>query len=84
MTISECNDIHLLGKGSRANTETSGIPNTPLKKNYVQHNMRWAEHVTRIGERYIQSFDGKPAGKGPLGRPMRRWEDDIKMDLKEK
>ena len=26
---------------------------------------------------------GKPEGKGPLGRPKRRWEDNIKMDLKE-
>jgi hypothetical protein len=26
---------------------------------------------------------GKPEGKGPLGRPRRRWEDNIKVDLKE-
>ena len=26
---------------------------------------------------------GKPEGKRPLGRPRRRWEDDIKMDLSE-
>jgi hypothetical protein len=26
---------------------------------------------------------GNPEGKGPLGRPRRRWEDNIKMDLKE-
>jgi hypothetical protein len=26
---------------------------------------------------------GKPEGKGPLGRPRRRWEDNIQMDLKE-
>ena len=26
---------------------------------------------------------GKPEGKGPLGRPTRRWEDNIKMDLQE-
>ena len=26
---------------------------------------------------------GKPEGKGPLGRPRRRWEDNIKMDLEE-
>jgi hypothetical protein len=28
-------------------------------------------------------FVGKPEGKRPLGRPRRRWEDDIKMDLQE-
>jgi hypothetical protein len=26
---------------------------------------------------------GRPEGKGPLGRPRRRWEDNIKMDLRE-
>ena len=26
---------------------------------------------------------GKPGGKRPLGRPRRRWEDNIKMDLQE-
>jgi len=26
---------------------------------------------------------GKPEGKRPMGRPRRRWEDDIKMDLQE-
>ena len=31
------------------------------------------------GERHI----GKPEGKKPLGRPRRRWEDNIKMDLQE-
>jgi len=28
-------------------------------------------------------FEGKPEGKGPLGRPRRRWEDDIKTDFQE-
>ena len=47
--------------------------------------MRWAKNVTRMGERrgvYRVSV-GKPEGKRPLGRPRRRWEDNIKMDLKE-
>jgi hypothetical protein len=30
----------------------------------------------------IQGFGGKPEGKRPLGRPGRRWEDNIKMDLR--
>jgi len=34
--------------------------------------MRWAGHVTRMGE-----------GKSPLVRPRRRWVDNIRMDLKE-
>jgi hypothetical protein len=46
--------------------------------------MRWAGPVARIGEgRVVQGFGGKPEGKSPLGRPRRRWEDNIKMDLQE-
>jgi hypothetical protein len=47
--------------------------------------MKWAVHVARVGERrdvYRVSM-GKPEGKRPLGRPRRRWEDNIKMDLQE-
>ena len=47
--------------------------------------MRWAEHVARMGERrgIYRVLVGKPEGKRPLGRPRRRWEDNIKMDLRE-
>ena len=34
-------------------------------------------------ERHMQGLVGKPEGKGPLGRPRHRWEDNIKMDLQE-
>ena len=34
-------------------------------------------------ERCAQGLVGKPEGKRPLGRPGRRWEDNIKMDLQE-
>ena len=45
--------------------------------------MRWAGHVVRMGERrgVHRVLVGKPEGKRPLGRPRRRWEDNIKMDL---
>ena len=33
------------------------------------------------GERCAEVLVGKPEGKRPLGRPRRRWEDNIKMDL---
>jgi hypothetical protein len=47
--------------------------------------MRWAGHVARMGEErnMYRVFIGKPEGKGPLGRPRRRWEDGIRMDLRE-
>jgi hypothetical protein len=34
-------------------------------------------------ERCIYGFVGKPELRGPLGRPRRRWEDNIKMDLRD-
>jgi hypothetical protein len=42
--------------------------------------MRWAGHVAGRGENRsaYRIFVGKPEGKRPLGRPRRRWEDDIK------
>jgi len=47
--------------------------------------IRWAEHVARKGDRRgaYRILAGKPYGKRPLGRPMRRWEDNIKMDPQE-
>ena len=47
--------------------------------------MRWAGHVARMGEGsgVHRVLVGKPEGKRPLGRPRRRWEDNIKMDLQE-
>ena len=47
--------------------------------------MRWAGHVARVGEvkGVHRVLVGKPEGKRPLGRPRRRWEDNIKMDLQE-
>jgi hypothetical protein len=47
--------------------------------------MGWAGHVARIakGRDVYRVLIGTPEGKRPLGRPGRRWEDNIKMDLKE-
>ena len=47
--------------------------------------MRWSGHVARMGEgRGVYRFSvGKPERKKPLGRPRRRWEGNIKMDLQE-
>jgi hypothetical protein len=47
--------------------------------------MRWAAHVACMGEGrgVYRVFVGRPEGKRPLGRPRRRWEDNIKMDLRE-
>ena len=47
--------------------------------------MRWAGHVARMGEERgaCRVLVGKPEGKRPLGRPRRRWVDNITMDLQE-
>jgi hypothetical protein len=46
--------------------------------------LRWAGHVARMGERRsaYRALVGKPEGRRPLGRHRRRWEDNIKMDLR--
>ena len=47
--------------------------------------MRWAGHVVGMGEGrgIYRVLVGKPEGKRPLGRPRRRWKNNIKMDLQE-
>jgi hypothetical protein len=47
--------------------------------------MRWAGHVARMGEgrSVYRVLVGRSKGKRPLGRPRRRWQNNIKMDLKE-
>jgi hypothetical protein len=44
--------------------------------------MRWAGHVARMGEKMNvhRLLVGKLEGQKPLGRPIRRWIDNIKMD----
>jgi len=47
--------------------------------------MRWTGHVAHMGDRrgIFGVLVGKPEGKRPLGRPRHRWEDNIKIDLRE-
>ena len=47
--------------------------------------MRWAGHVARMGDRIVvfRVLVGKPEGKRPLGKPRRRWDDNIKIDIQE-
>ncbi|KAJ4429461.1 hypothetical protein ANN_21630 [Periplaneta americana] len=54
-------------------------------RNIKSRRLRWAGHVARMGEStsVYKVLVGRPEGKRPLGRPRRRWEDNIKMDLRE-
>ena len=47
--------------------------------------MRWVGHVARMaeGRGVYRILVGKPEGRRSLGRPRRRWEDNIKMDVQE-
>jgi len=47
--------------------------------------MRWAGHVARMGEErgVYRDLLRKPEGRRPLGRPRRRWVDNIRLDLQE-
>ena len=75
------------GEWSRLhNEELSDLYSLPNIVRVVKsRRMRWAGHVARMGEgRGVHRvLVGKPEGKRPLGRPRRRWEDNIKMDLQE-
>jgi hypothetical protein len=59
------------------------IPN--IIRQIKSRRMRWAGHVTRMGEerKMYRVLVGKPEGKRPLGRPRRRWEDGIRINLRE-
>jgi hypothetical protein len=47
--------------------------------------MRWAEHAARMGEKRdeYRLLVGKPERRRPLGRPIRRWLNNIRMDFVE-
>jgi hypothetical protein len=47
--------------------------------------MRWEGHVAHMGEKRnaCRILVGNPEGKRPIGRPRRRWENNIRMDLRE-
>ena len=57
------------------------LPN--IERVIKSRRMKWAWHVARMGEDrgVYKVFLGKPEGKRPLGRPRRRWVDNIRMDL---
>jgi hypothetical protein len=51
----------------------------------ISRRMTWAGHVERMGEKrdVHRVLVGEPEAKRPLGKPRRRWEDNIRMDLQE-
>ena len=61
--------------------ELNNLYSTPDSVRVIKsRRMRWTGHVARMGEKrgVCRVLMGKPRGKKPLGRPRRRWEDNIK------
>jgi len=68
------------------NEELSDLYSSPnIVRVIKSRRMRWAGHVAHTGEERgtYRVLVGKPEGKRPLGRPRRRWVDNIRMDLQE-
>jgi hypothetical protein len=64
------------------NEELHNLYSSPdIIKHVKSRQMRCAGHVACMGKVY-KVLVGKPEGKRPLGRPRRRWEDGIRMDLR--
>jgi hypothetical protein len=59
-------------------------PDTRIIRQVKSRRMRWAGHVACMEEerKVYKVLAGKPEGKSPFGRPRRRWEDGIRMDLR--
>ena len=68
------------------NEELHGLYSSPnIVRVIKSRRMRWAEHLSRMGERrgVYRVLVGKLEGKRPFGRPWRRWEYNIKLDFQE-
>ncbi|KAJ4446935.1 hypothetical protein ANN_13637 [Periplaneta americana] len=64
------------------NTELHALYSSPdIIRNTKSRRLRWAGHVARMG--VSRNAYGRQEEKRPLGRPRRRWKDNIKMDLRE-
>jgi hypothetical protein len=74
------------GWGKLHNEELHSLYSSPsIIIMIISRMMRWVGHVARMGKKRnaYRILVGKSEGKRPLGRPRRKWMDNIKMDLRE-
>jgi hypothetical protein len=65
--------------------ELHNLYSSPRIIRMLKSRIRWAGHVAQMETRTAyRILMGKPEGKRPLGRPRRRWVDNIKMDLRDR
>jgi hypothetical protein len=77
----------IIGKWRRLhNKELNDLYSSPSMLQVIKsRGMRWAGHVPHMDEERgaYSVLVGKPEGRRPLGKPRRRWVDNIRMDLQE-
>ena len=75
----------LYSDGNRGNHNLLILLSFIIVRVIKSRRMRWAGHVVRMGEEreVYKVLVGKPEGRRSLGRPRRRWVDNIRMDLQE-
>ena len=72
------------GEWRRVHNELHDLYSSPnIVRVIKSRRMRWAGHVARMGDEVYRVLVGKLEGKRPLGRPRRRWVDNIRVDLQE-
>jgi hypothetical protein len=66
------------------NKERNDLYSSPnIMRVIKSRRMRWEGHVERKGRGAYRIFVGRPDGRRAIGRPRRRWEDNMKMDLQD-
>jgi hypothetical protein len=75
-----------VGSWRKLRNEVHSLYSSPnIVRVIISRRMRWAGHVARMGKGRgaYRVVVGRLESKRPLGRPRRRWEDNIKIDLRE-
>ena len=79
-------DSRVMGMGSDEGSTMRRfivLPSPNIVRVIKSRRLRWASHVARMeeGRSAFKILTSKPTRRRPLGRPRRRWEDNIRIDL---